>query len=160
MEPNDCEALMRHPSGGATMVTGAHAPRRECPPACDGACGCEACTRAWFDSGLDELIGASWASVCPRCPTVLPIHGCRQSGSTGWSACWCCCGCAATQPGALERAGWGAFGERHNSTAALRTTGRKTVRRSSAHVRVPTCSRPDAADVARASVYGVRSRRE
>lgn len=28
---------------------------RECPAVCDGACGSEACTRAWLDNDLDEL---------------------------------------------------------------------------------------------------------
>src|SRR5437867_1305892 len=50
------EALMRHPDGGAydgqpCTCTG------QCPAVCDGKCGCEACLRAWFDSGLDQLIG-------------------------------------------------------------------------------------------------------
>jgi hypothetical protein len=33
---------------------------RKCPAACDGTCGCEACTRAWLDNNLDDLIGVTW----------------------------------------------------------------------------------------------------
>jgi hypothetical protein len=33
---------------------------RDCPAACGGdRCGCEACSRAWIDSGLDVLIGTT-----------------------------------------------------------------------------------------------------
>src|SRR5262245_2204116 len=30
--------------------------------ACDGTCGCEACTRSWLTSDLADRIGASWVS--------------------------------------------------------------------------------------------------
>ena len=63
MASGDNEALMRYPGvgghGGQPCIC-----TRECPAACDGdRCGCEACTRAWIDSGLDVLIGATWRSA-------------------------------------------------------------------------------------------------
>jgi hypothetical protein len=55
----DDEALLRYPDIGIydcqrCMCT------RECPAVCDGDCGCEACLRAWIDSGIDELIATTW----------------------------------------------------------------------------------------------------
>jgi hypothetical protein len=67
MQPDEsCEAMMRYPGVGgqdgiACICT------RECPAACDGECGCEACMRAWIDSGMDVLIGTTWGSTRSAC---------------------------------------------------------------------------------------------
>jgi hypothetical protein len=53
------EATARHPPSGA--YDGCRCTcMPACAAACDGECGCEACVRAWIDSGLDVLIGATW----------------------------------------------------------------------------------------------------
>ena len=57
MKPS-AEALSRHADGdydGQRCICAA-----DCPMVCDGECGCEACTRAWIDAGLDTLIGSTW----------------------------------------------------------------------------------------------------
>lgn len=56
------EALLRHPGTGGMYDGYRCTCTRTCPAACDGARGCEACTRAWFDAELDEIIGANWPS--------------------------------------------------------------------------------------------------
>ena len=61
MTPAD-ESAARHPRGG-TYDGQPCTCTRQCPAVCDGACGCEACLRAWFDSQLDDLVGASWTST-------------------------------------------------------------------------------------------------
>jgi hypothetical protein len=50
MGSKDSEALFRHPIGG---VYDGH--RCTCTAVCDGVCGSEACTRAWFDSASSEV---------------------------------------------------------------------------------------------------------
>ena len=51
------EALLRYP-GSAGVYDGHRCVcTRECPAVCNGKCGCDACTGAWLDNDLDELIG-------------------------------------------------------------------------------------------------------
>src|SRR5438067_13395142 len=49
------EARLRFLDGG-THEGVACTCTRDCPSVCDGACGCEPCTRTWFDAGLDVII--------------------------------------------------------------------------------------------------------
>jgi len=53
------ESRLRYPSAGGYDGQPC-ACSRDCPAACDGHCGCEACTRSWLDNGLDEKLGSMY----------------------------------------------------------------------------------------------------